>query len=78
MFKGPRGTLRPMANAIAQRAAVGVIGQPVDRYRPGTVPTREPRRCVRAEPAWGSIPRTTAVVPRLQSGSTRPIVVTGL
>ena len=67
MFKGPRGTLRPMANAIAQRAAVGVIGQPVDRYRPGTVPTREPLRCVRAEPAWRSIARTTVVVPRLQS-----------
>ena len=67
MFRGVRGTLRPMANAIAQRAAVGVIGQPVDRYRPGTVPTREPLRCVRAEAAWRSIPCTTAVVPRLQS-----------
>jgi hypothetical protein len=56
-----------MENAIAQRAAVRVIGQPVEWHRQGTVPTGESLRCVRAEPAWTSIFRTTAVAPRLQS-----------
>ena len=58
--------LGALANAIAQRTAVGVVDQPVQWHSPWTVPPRETLRYVRSKPARRSIPRTTAVIPRLQ------------
>src|SRR5438105_3808247 len=69
VLAGPSSELA--REASAERAAVGVVEEAVDRRRPEAGQQREPLGPVRAQPAGRAGTAAAALVPRLQRSGAR-------